>query len=121
MSYVFQFVKSYATELAELLFILVSFVVSLVSAIKKKRVQELIKVLNKIPSYISQIESIFPNGFGTCKLGYVLGQVERFCKLNHIEFDEAYFTKYIESILATPTKDKNLIKGGDENAQSKDC
>ena len=70
---------------------------------KSQKLVELAKVVQKLPGYIQEAESIFGGGTGTAKMAWVLNKVQMECLTNKVEYNEEDFKVEIENILATPT------------------
>lgn len=86
---------------------IVSIILSIVYNNKKTKSQkivELAKVVQKLPGYITEAESIFGAGTGTAKMAYVLNKVQIDCLTSKIEYNEEQIKGEIENILATPEK-----------------
>ena len=79
----------------------------LVSARKKRNVS-LYKIMQKIPSFILEAESVLSSGSGSSKLAYVLARIQNECILHHVKYDEEAFSKEIENVLSTPQKKEEL-------------
>ena len=81
---------------------------------KSQKLVELAKIVQKLPGYIQEAETIFGTGTGTAKMAYVLNKVQLDCIQNKVEYSEEQFKGEIENILATPEKketvDKEIIK-----------
>lgn len=75
---------------------------------KSKKIVELAKVVQKLPGYIAEAESIFGAGTGTAKMAYVLNKVQIDCLTNKVEYNEDQMKGEIENILATPQKKETL-------------
>ena len=74
---------------------------------RSQKVVELAKVVQKLPGYIQEAESIFGGGTGTAKMAWVLSKAQMECLANKVQYNEKQFKVEIENILATPT----TIKG----------
>lgn len=81
---------------------------------KSQRVVELAKIVQKLPGYIQEAESIFGAGTGTAKMAWVLSKAQMECLANKVNYNEEQFKVEIENILATPT----TIKKGVQNEQN---
>ena len=92
-------------------------IITIIANNKKKNAQkmvELAKVVQKLPEFINEAETIFGSGTGTAKMAYVLNKVQMACMQNNVEFNENQFKVEIEKILNTPT----TIKKGESNEQN---
>lgn len=69
---------------------------------KLSKSDDLLSILETLPSYISEAESLFDNG--RSKLAYVLQKVHLDCVANKYTYDETLIMSYIEDILETPQK-----------------
>ena len=81
-------------------------IISIIASNKKNKAQKLVelaKVVQKLPEYINEAETIFGTGTGTAKMAYVLNKVQMACMQNKVEYNENQFKVEIEKILATPT------------------
>lgn len=81
-------------------------IISIIASNKKNKAQKLVelaKVVQKLPEYINEAETIFGGGTGIAKMTYVLNKVQTACMLNKVEYNENQFKVEIEKILATPT------------------
>lgn len=76
--------------------------------IRLQEVNNIAKILQKLPELINKAEKTFPSGdigkFGPAKLMWVLGEVEKLCLKHEVEYNEDQFTVEIEKILETPQK-----------------
>ena len=77
------------------------------SKIKTKKSVKLAQILQSLPSYIQEAESIFGAGFGAAKLSYVLNKVNIDCLSQGLGFNSEQWTVEIEDILSTPQKKIN--------------
>lgn len=73
-------------------------------SIRKKRNVSLYKVMQKIPSFVIEAESVLSNCNGASKLAYVLNRIQNECLLTHVKYDEKAFTQEVENVLSTPQK-----------------
>lgn len=87
---------------------------------KNKQSSALAQILSEVPSFIAQIESLFPVGAGAIKLAYVLNEIRKRCESAHIKFDKSYWTEEVEKVLASPTASINKIQGGIESEKKSD-
>lgn len=71
---------------------------------KSQKLVELAKIVQKLPGYIQEAETIFGAGTGTAKMAYVLNKVQLDCITNKVEYNEEQFKGEIENILTTPEK-----------------
>ena len=71
---------------------------------KSQKLVELAKIVQKLPGYIQEAETIFGTGTGTAKMAYVLNKVQLDCIQNKVEYSEEQFKGEIENILSTPAK-----------------
>lgn len=78
-------------------------VISFVLARKERKVSALAEILREVPTFITQIESLFPCGAGAVKLGYVLNEIRKRCESFHIKYDRSYWTDEVEKVLTSPT------------------
>ena len=74
------------------------------SKTKSQKLVELAKIVQKLPGYIQEAETIFGAGTGTAKMAYVLNKVQLDCIQNKVDYSEEQFKGEIENILATPEK-----------------
>lgn len=86
-------------------------VISFVLARKERKASALAEILREVPTFITQIESLFPCGAGAVKLGYVLNEIRKRCESSHIKFDKSYWTEEIEKVLISPEA-SHYKKGG---------
>lgn len=86
---------------------------------KQNQLVSLAKIVQKIPSYISEAEEALGAGTGKAKLRYVLRELEIECLKVGIEFVEEQFKGEIESILKTPQKKTEMQKFKEINEQEK--
>jgi len=80
-----------------------SFYETITKGPKKKRI-ELAKILQALPSYIKEAETIFGAKTGVAKLAYVLNKINIACIKANVDFDEDQWKVEIEDILSTPQK-----------------
>lgn len=116
---VYEFIKSNWQSIVAIISIavsIISIIKMVITLFKKDRTLGLIAILNKIPTWITQIESLFPLGNGVIKLDYVLKQIKRECENLHVVYNEQYFKDVVEKTLATPTLNRQNQKGGEDNA-----
>lgn len=81
------------------------------SKTKSQKLVELAKIVQKLPGYIQEAETIFGAGTGTAKMAYVLNKVQLDCIQNKVEYNEEQFKGEIENILSTPKKKENVSNG----------
>ena len=74
------------------------------SKTKSQKLVELAKIVQKLPGYIQEAETIFGARTGTAKMAYVLNKVQLDCIQNKVEFNEEQIKGEIENILSTPEK-----------------
>ena len=74
------------------------------SKTKSQKLVKLAKIVQKLPGYIQEAETIFGAGTGTAKMAYVLNKVQLDCIQNKVEYSEEQFKGEIENILSTPKK-----------------
>lgn len=74
------------------------------SKTKSQKLVKLAKIVQKLPGYIQEAETIFGAGTGTAKMAYVLNKVQLDCITNKVEYSEEQFKGEIENILSTPEK-----------------
>ena len=65
---------------------------------KNKQSSALVEILSEVPTFIAQIESLFPVGAGSIKLVYVLNEVRKRCESAHIKFDKSYWIEEVEKV-----------------------
>ena len=102
---IFEFLKeNYALILSIILIILDLVVIPCISksGSKANKDNKFYKIIEKLPEYICQAESMFTKGSN--KLNFVLQKIHLDCIEKKIEFDEELFQSYIEEILETPQK-----------------
>lgn len=81
----------------------------LILSLRKKRNVSLYKIVEKIPSFIMEAESVLVgNHTGEAKLNYVLNKIQSLCILNKVHYDEVGFTEYVENVLQTPQRKEVL-------------
>ena len=71
---------------------------------KQTKLVSLAKIVQKIPEYIKEAESIFGSKTGQAKLRYVLNSLQVECLKANIEYQEEELKVEIENILSTPEK-----------------
>ena len=91
-------------------FALFSFIIGIISAVRSKRSKAAVYIISQIPELCSEIESLFPNGFGSVKFGFVIRQIEKLCSLYGVSFDRQFYTEQVERVLSAPCS--NDKKGG---------
>lgn len=79
-------------------------VIDVVVSARKKRNVSLYKIMQKIPGFILEAESILFNASGPSKLAYVLNCIQNACVMNHVKYNKEAFTQEVENLLATPQK-----------------
>lgn len=100
-----EFISEYGTYIVSALIILFDLVFFPVLKSKlnaKDKDSALLKVLEKLPDYITEAESLF--SVGKSKLAFVLQKVHLDCLSSGTEYNESKITSYIENILTTPNK-----------------
>lgn len=65
---------------------------------------EYAKIIQKLPEYIKEAETIFGSGNGTAKKIFVLNNIQIDCLKANIEYLQTEFEYEIEKILETPQK-----------------
>lgn len=78
------------------------------SKTKSQKLVELAKIVQKLPGYIQEAETIFGAGTGTAKMAYVLNKVQLDCIQNKVDYNEKQFKGEIENILSTPKKKESV-------------
>lgn len=78
------------------------------SKTKSQKLVELAKIVQKLPGYIQEAETIFGAGTGTAKMAYVLNKIQLDCITNKVEYNEEQFKGEIENILSTPKKKESI-------------
>lgn len=96
------FLRSNYEALISCVLAAISVVIGIVSAVRAKRGKAAAYILSAIPELCSEIESLFPCGFGSVKLGFVLRQLEKLCCAYKVKFDKQYFTEQVEKVLNAP-------------------
>ena len=71
---------------------------------KNQKLVELAKIVQKLPNFIQEAESIFGAQTGSAKLAYVLNKVQIECITKKVDYNEEQFKGEIENILCTPEK-----------------
>lgn len=82
---------------------IVLFIISVIRAIKDKKVSDVLKF---IPLIINEAESVFkmvPSA-GDSKLAYVLNVIKCVCSEAKVKFSSDYYTSIVEGYLSTPSK-----------------
>lgn len=100
-----QLYGSYLLSAIIILFDLVLFPILKTKFNEKAKDYNLLKILEKLPIYITEAEDLFTNG--KSKLAYVLQKVNLECLVNKTEYNEEVIKTYIENILKTPKKKEN--------------
>lgn len=69
-------------------------------------VEQIYNIFDKVPSFISQAETLFGNGNGERKNYFVMKEIENECIKRKVDFDanKDKFMSTIENILSTPQK-----------------
>ena len=86
--------------------IVYSFIATILKSRKSKSVK-LGKILQALPAYIQEAETIFGAKTGVAKLAYVLNKVNMDCIKERVDFIAEDWTVEVEDILMTPQK-KNI-------------
>lgn len=71
---------------------------------KKTKSVKLAQIMQTLPSYIKEAETVFGGNTGAAKLVYVLNKVCIDCIKNHLDYNQDDWTVEIEEILSTPQK-----------------
>lgn len=83
--------------------IVYSFIATILKGKKSKLVRSA-QILQELPTYITEAETIFGSKTGVAKLAYVLSKINIACIQEHLKFDEEAWKNQVEDILQTPQK-----------------
>ena len=72
--------------------------------IKSKDASRLLRVLNKIPTFIKDAEMLLGPKTGKAKFEYVMAQIKVECLSNGVKFNQDTIGAKVEEYLETPTK-----------------
>ena len=86
------------------LFGIIATIATTIAKQKNTKSVKLAKILQALPSYIQEAESIFGARTGVAKLAYVLNKINIDCLSSGVAFNSEEWTVEIEDILSTPQK-----------------
>lgn len=87
--------------------IVYSFIATILKSNKSKYVK-LGQILQMLPAYIQEAETIFGAKTGVAKRAYVLNKVNMDCINDRVDFNAEEWTNAIEDILTAPQKKNNI-------------
>lgn len=105
----FNLILQYASYVMSALGIVVTAVLAVLSKLRGNK-NKLFKILNYVSSFTRLANVYFGSKTGLAKKAWVLSKIQALCAQDNVNYDESFFSDYIEYILSSDKNNKEVLK-----------